>query len=490
MDALKRLSLLVLVAAVGCAGETPTPLVFEDVEDSTEPLAGIDGSKDASDVGCNVVLRSMKRLPNNTGGYQTKTPGGSWIWRAVIDASDAAAAEGLTVAVLYQRSGTWRSKDATKTTVSEGGFTRYELDVWEDMPTEGMSGTSLRNTRVPVIPYLKLAQGGRLFDHNRIADPLASYVISGEAGLAIGEDANVCKPVTAAPQRDGATLRFKTDGVESFGTLAGGNALTVEYALERLATCRGTHNGYPAWDLVAHARFLPGGELVSGSVRAFVTNNGTPTNQATPVPFATTVPVGATRVEVWFENFSGAGNNCQAWDSNNGQNYGFDMVTPVGWIGNADVAITRGGAGACDGTAMADGFTYDTWTRQRAAYRNVCFQVWKQGTTDWANPNLWRDIDVQVHYRYGKDLPWQTTYVPTFDRVGNNARYKLDLGALDPFRTYYCTQEPYAKSADGQYDEAKMEFFFVANGVALRRADGSNFVGSFLDYPTEHYCTK
>ncbi|MGC4118625.1 MAG: hypothetical protein QM765_29520 [Myxococcales bacterium] len=177
------------------------------------------------------------------------------------------------------------------------------------------------------------------------------------------------------------------------------------------------------------------------------------------------------------------------WDSNNGHNFGFDVVGAIGWIGGADVAISRGGAGPCDGNAMGEGFSYDTWTRQRAAYRNVCFQVWKAGVTDWANPDVWRQLDVQVHYRFGKDLPWQTAYVPTFDRVGNNQRYKLDLSALDPFRPYYCTTEPYAKSADGQYDQATMEFYLVANGTELKKADGTPFVGTFLDYSTNH-CVK
>ncbi|HEY3447646.1 MAG TPA: DUF6209 family protein [Myxococcales bacterium] len=488
MNALKRLGLLVLASLVGCAGEG-----FVEVDDSIvgsgAPLVGVDGSKDGSDTGCNVVLRSMKRIPNNTGGYVTQGPSGSWVWKAVIDVSDAAVAENLSVAVLYQRSQAWRSKTAAKTTVSEGGFTRFEVDFWEDMPAEGMSGTALRNTRVPVIPYLVLAQGGRLFDHNRIADPVASYVISGEAGLQIGEDAGVCKPASTIPVRDGATVRFTASGVETAGAIAAGSPLTVDYALERLPNCRGTHNGFPAWDLLANVRFLPSGQVVEGSVRAFVNNYGTPTSQAYAVPFTTDVPAGTNRVEIWFRNYSGAGNNCEAWDSNNGQNYGFDVLGAVGWIGNADLAISRGGAGPCDGAALGDGFTYDTWTRQRAAYRNLCFQVWKQGTTDFANPNLWQQIDVQVHFRYGPDLPWQTAYVPSFDRVGNNARYKLDLGSLDPFRSYYCTQEPYAKSADGQYDQASMEFFVVANGVPLKKADGSNFTGTYLDYSMNH-CPK
>ena len=47
------------------------------------------------------------------------------------------------------------------------------------------------------------------------------------------------------------------------------------YALERLGGCRGTHNGYPAWDITARVRFEPMGTVVERSVRAFDAPNGT-----------------------------------------------------------------------------------------------------------------------------------------------------------------------------------------------------------------------
>ncbi len=352
--ALVALPLLLSACTVGTASPTDEAGAVA----ANAPLVGVDGSGDTADGGCEIVLRSMARIPNNTGGYVTNN--GTWVWRAVLDVSDLALADGATPAVLYQPPNQdWKSVAAVAQT-SSGGFTRFIADVWEGMPAEGMSGTALRNTHVPVIPYLKLTEGGRLFDHNRIADPMGSYVISGDAGLAVGEDSSVC---AAAP------------GASS---------------------------------------------------------------------------------------------------------------PPVGWMGNAVAAIGRDGGGACDGVPLNGGFIYDTWTRQQATRRNVCFEVWQQGVTDWNNPDLWRQVDVQVHYRYGSGQAWQTAYVPIFDHVGNNARYALDLGTLDPFRPNYCTTEPYTKTADGQYDEADMEFYFTANGSALRTSSNADFQGTYQDYPTNH----
>lgn len=324
------------------------------------PLVGVDGSGDNADRACHVVLRSMARIPNNTGGYVTHNHS-SWVWRAVIDVSDLAISEGAIPAVLYKPAGSdeWKSVDATPE-VSEGGFTRHVADVWEGMPTEGMSGTALMNTNVPVIPYLRLAEGGRLFDHNRITDPMGSYAISGQAGLAIGEAPSVC---TKAPS---------------------------------------------------------------------------------------------------------------------------ETKPAVGWMGNAVVAISRDGGGACDGAAMTEGFTYDTWTRQRATRRNVCFEVWEQGVTDWNNPDLWRQVDVQVHFRFGASETWQSAYVSMLDRTGNNARYALDLSTLDPFRPHHCTTEPFTTSANGQYDEASMEFYFTANGSTLQAQGSAPYRGTYQDYMIDH----
>jgi hypothetical protein len=125
---------------------------------------------------------------------------------------------------------------------------------------------------------------------------------------------------------DAGNIFFQGDWSENvYGALRQGGTLDVHYDISRLPACRGTHNGYPAWDVIGYARFLPGGEQVEASVRELVADQGRPTNEAHDKLWTLTVPQGATEVELWFKNYTGAGSSCVAWDSNWGGNYRFDL---------------------------------------------------------------------------------------------------------------------------------------------------------------------
>jgi len=94
--------------------------------------------------------------------------------------------------------------------------------------------------------------------------------------------------------------------------------------------------------------------------------------------------------------------------------------------------ITRDDADPCGGgTPVEDGFLFGTYARQRATTRNLCFEVWKPGVTDWDNPDVWRQLDVAIYYRFGDDS-WSPQLRGPRAAVGNNARYVLGLGGLDP----------------------------------------------------------
>jgi hypothetical protein len=418
------------------------------------------------------------------------------IFTGIIDVSEAASEEGAIPAMLYQNGSdpTWRSVDA----VLQGpvtGFVRYTVELWEGMPNPGMSGTSIGRTQAKVIPYLRLREGGRLFDHNGVSDPFGTYLLSGQSGLQLETSPELCRAPPPRPQPQvGATLSFNRDGtIQTSGAVTAPSQLTLIYDPERLPSCRATHNGYPAWDLLAHVRLLPSGRMVSGTVREFIFNLGQPTNQVKAAPFRFEVPLGTTRIELWFENYSGAGNFCRTWDSNQSRNYSFPVQQPVGWLGNPVVSISRGDFGPCEGGPLGQGFTFGTWARQRAAITNLCFEVWQPGITDRENANLWREISAQVHYRYAPTEPFQSAYVNVQQQqVGNNARYAINLRNLDPFATYHCTTAPFTTPADSQYDQATMEFFLTANGVPLTQPGGAPFVGVFQDYPGTHdtYCPK
>jgi hypothetical protein len=267
-------------------------------------------SADLADRDCRVVLRDVARVPDGRGGYQTSTSG-SWIWEGSVEV----AGEGVP-SILYQSGSdpTWWEVEAVA--AAEPG--RYHFRLEHHLPGPGMSGTSLARARVQLIPVLRLPGGERLFDHNRHAGDFDTYELSGATGsFAIADD------VTACPAADEAVLRFDAAWNErAEQEVVAGGALIVDYSLVRLDVCRGTHNGYPAWDVVAHARFSPGGQELRASVRGFETLNGFPTTRAYALPARFAVPADATSVELWFENF---GLWCQAWDSDFGKNYRFSV---------------------------------------------------------------------------------------------------------------------------------------------------------------------
>jgi hypothetical protein len=159
--------------------------------------------------------------------------------------------------------------------------------------------------------------------------------------------------------------------------------------------------------------------------------------------------------------------------------------SPPGWMGNVVARISRDTSAACDGgSPLGDTLDYGTWARERAAVRNVCFEVWQPGVTDWNNPDQWRLLDVQAHYRFSPSSPWQTAYVNSLDRVGNNARFAWDLGGVDPFHPYGCLPDIPVEAVtqpDGRDARATMELFFSVNGAPLAPADAAAWQVSFLD---------
>lgn len=152
------------------------------------------------------------------------------------------------------------------------------------------------------------------------------------------------------------------------------------------------------------------------------------------------------------------------------------------WIGNAAVKFERGNSHPCSGARLiADSeraFEYETWARQRAVVRSLCFEAWEPGVTDWDNPDLWRTLDVQIHYRLTGDADWTTEHVNLSDRTGNNARYGFDLGAIDPLAWPGCP----AILTEGRTAVVEMEFFVTVNDELLSGADGAPFVGRFTDH--------
>ena len=267
------------------------------------------------------------------------------------------------------------------------------------------------------------------------------------------------------------------------GTLERGRRLRVLYSADR-AKCTATAYGNPAWSVLAYYRWN-GGDVRTVQVAGFRSD---PT---APEPGIDLDRTG--ELEMWFQNTDRYG--CMQWDSAYGKNYKFTIgenASAPGWVGNASYAIERQTCNGmpCAGSwkSLENGFFYETWARQRAAVRQAGFEVWKAGVTDFDNPDLWRQLDVQVHRRYVGEPAFRTEYVSFDGRWGNNAHYAIDLRALDPFqwpnganiRTKAdCPTFRITRDATGNYAEAELELYFTVNGQELRPAQGGTFRGKY-----------
>ncbi len=280
-----------------------------------------------------------------------------------------------------------------------------------------------------------------------------------------------------------ATVTFGAEGPPRLeGTLAPGGTLRVRYDSARLSACRGEQGGVAQWAITGYWR-VGGGEARSVAV-AGLNSSGSP---------SITLPRVAGSLELWFQNTNRWG--CVGWDSAWGNNYRFDLRPTgamPGWIGDGAWVIQRAtcSGGPCPehrrdlGTA----FVYDTGSRQRAAVAGVFFDVWKARVTDRHNPDLWRDLDARIYYRFGAAGAFAWRHVDLDRRVGNNARYAVRLRDLDPLggntitRREDCPAAPLALSADGQYATTEVEYYLQVNGLELRPQDGTAWRGRFVNH--------
>lgn len=420
-----------LVVLAGCGPQEAFLSEGADEFDTAEgPLLGADG-KDAADRSCNLVLRTAQRISLN-GGYQSKcgTGGCFTIWTGVMDVSAQAVAEGARPYMLFKNRSatTWTKVSAVKTTGAPTGFVRYTYKLEKNTLAEGISFTSLQSAQVLLSPYLLSKTGARLFDHNRRPGDFDTYVLSASTGWDLRDNLTSCQPKPEQPPMVVFENGWQT---KQHGSLVAGRQGVLTYAMERLPQCRATHNGYPAWGTRAFLRFWPGGQVVEGPVVAFEGVNGNLAGApGKAVPLTFDVPVGATSMEAWFQNSSGAGSTCEAWDSNSGSNYRFTVeplvFAPVQWVGNAGSSFSR----AC---SRADGVPatqrIDDYILQRAC-SFIEVDVYVPGLTDGGAlkpEGVFAQAEVMLD---GRLLP--TEWLTFMSRVGNDYRfhYQLPITAL------------------------------------------------------------
>ena len=287
---------------------------------------------------------------------------------------------------------------------------------------------------------------------------------------------------------EAGTLTFGADFQTAVsGTLQKGKSVRVAYDASRLTACRGDQNGHPGWTITGYWK------IGNGPVRSFEAGGFSPSGGSQPPVLALDA---SGDLQLWFQNNSVWG--CNAYDSDFGKNYHF-AVQPAanepGWMGNVRDIVSRQTCGnaPCESDMhdVTGEVLYDTWARQRAAIRSIYFEVWKEGVTDFDNANLWKQLDVQVHSRVAGTSAFHDAYVAFDRRTGNNARYAVDLGALDPIpglttltKKSDCPAFSLSAPADngGQYVEAVVELYFTVNGAELRPAAGDTFKVRYQNY--------
>lgn len=175
-------SALVLLVACDDAGR-----VSDTTQGQPAPaiVFGADGvGTDRADYDCKVALVSAGRVADGRGGYEVDCSSGPCRWRIVGELVVGEGVEG-TPHVLFQttETGRWLAVEA-----APSGVGRFSFELIDGTPRPDFSGTALARSKVELIPYLLLEDGGRLFDHNRLPDPFASYALTVGNGFAIAAD--------------------------------------------------------------------------------------------------------------------------------------------------------------------------------------------------------------------------------------------------------------------------------------------------------------
>jgi hypothetical protein len=195
------------------------------------------------------------------------------------------------------------------------GFRRYQVVLRSGTFTSGAGDTT-----VSFIPYIQTVGGARLFDHNRVADPLGSDALTQQNNWTISDDASACPGPTPSSR---LTTTFATGWQNtSTGALAGGGKLDVAYDIYRMPQTLGcTTDGVDAFATTGYVQFQPSGavlsELLSGPFDST-------TDEVESIPLEFDVPAGTTSAALWFMTSSDC-TDANQWDSDFGQNYVFSV---------------------------------------------------------------------------------------------------------------------------------------------------------------------
>lgn len=454
----------------------------DGLEPAPAPLLGAADGSDAADRACAVVLRSVRRATEPDGRPATAcVDGRCWLlFDATVDVSDAALADGGAPEVLFRDpdgpDGWMASAEARPLDGAAGGFVRFAVRFGLGGIRDGLSATAMQRARLELIAYLRAPSGSRVFDHNERPGDFDDLVVHGPSGFAFDADPAIC-PGVAAPRADATVVFDAGFGERVEGTLRAGGTVAIDYDPARLPQCFGdTYMARRSWDTLAWVRLLPSGEVLpyQSVIACDDARCATPRGQL--ASFA--LPEGTEAIEVWF---STSGRACGVhYDSDFGRNYRFAIPRPVGWVGNFVAKISRAGGAPCDGPeagAVGPAVGYGTWARQRAITSHVCFSVWSEGVTDVDGAALDAAIQASLVCAWDGEATPRRHGVSFDARVGNDARYRMDLRGADPFAPYRCPDVP--TRVEGGYEVASARCGAEVNGQSF-----GDFALSFSDYPS------
>jgi Family of unknown function (DUF6209) len=314
-------SLLVpLVLLASCQGQPSSEGPASQTSSALVP-------SDSADYSCQIVLRHTDINFESSLGPQTDCSSGT-CWVVITVTFDVAMSQSLSGAeafVLYQGEGSavWEQSPQAEPVfgcdeLPDGpcapiGFRRYQVVLNSDTFTNGPGDNT-----VQLIPFLAPVGGGRLFDHNRVSDPLGSYTLDVQDNWTVSDDAAACPGPTPT---DRMTATFATGWQNgSTGVLAGGGKLDVAYDIYRMPqTLDCTTDGVAAFSTNGYVEFQPSGQTLM-EVASGPLDSSTNTYESLPLEFD--VPPGTTSASLWFMTSSDC-TGAPDWDSNYGQNYVF-----------------------------------------------------------------------------------------------------------------------------------------------------------------------
>jgi hypothetical protein len=384
----RLLAVLLPLALSACGSPDSGPETApEALRQALEPVY-VDGAaawRDEADTSCLVVLRDVGRVaPAN---------GGPFTWRGQVDVDAARLSDGDRVEVMYRTLETQAAFYAVSTTSPDPDAGRYAFVLDHFTPSAGMSFTSLNRTEIDLIPYVVRADGTRVFDHNRVAQPLDNYALRASNGWTIAAD-DTCRPDQPAAVPEYALTYPDFEESLSDGPVVAGGALRVSYDARRLRetqSCLGSQGPASSTTVVAEWRFDQG-PVQSAPVETYVQSSGyacpgqTPPCVRVETPeLVLDVPADATSVALWFHCVPGFSQGAPAnwkYDSDFGANYVLpvvDAAAHVPWAGGWALYNARAGREL----ALPDPLLWHGFTNMGMA---IEARAYAPGVTDVAAP--------------------------------------------------------------------------------------------------------